>query len=360
MERLFAAAACSARTSGDPRWLSAVRLGSVGGARVIQVDAGDADATRAAVAEAALVLVGGGLVAVPTETVYGLAALACDADAVARIFSVKGRPADNPLIVHVGSAAAAAGLAADWTPLAARLAQRWWPGSLTLVVEAAPGLAPGVTAGLTTVAVRVPGHAVARALAARGPFAAPSANSSGRPSPTTAAHVMADLGTGVDLVLDAGPCRLGVESTVVDARGDDPVVLRPGPIGAAALGLACVSAPPADPAAGSPGLRHRHYAPSCEVVVAAAGDGAAVAARLAAVGRHTGLVAPSPAPPGVVGLARVRDAEHLAAALYAALRAGDEAGLDVLVVEAVAEVGIGVAVMDRLRRAAAGSAAPPT
>ena len=325
------------------------------------VDVNGDPSSSGAVVEAADVLARGGLVVVPTETVYGLAALADDVGATEHVFAVKGRPSDNPLIVHVGDEEAAAHLSSAWTPLAARLAADWWPGPLTIVVDAAGGLAPAVTAGLTTVALRLPNHPVARGLALRaGPFAAPSANTSGRPSPTTAAHVVADLGDAVDLVLDAGPCRVGVESTVVDARGAAPVVLRPGPVSAADLGLAGPRAAQVGSNAGSPGLRHRHYAPSCQIVVAEVGRGAAQAARLAASGRRTGLLAPSSAPDDVLQLARPVDVQALAGVLYAALRAADDARLDVLVVEAVAEVGIGTAIMDRLRRAAAATTALPT
>ncbi len=210
--------------------------------------------------------------------------------------------------------------------------------------------------GLGTVGVRVPAHAVARALAVE-PVAAPSANTSGRPSPTTAADVLADLGGRIDLVLDGGPCRLGVESTVVDARGRVPVVLRDGAVTreqlAAALGLdALPAAPDRVELGGSPGTRHPHYRPDCAVVLAAAGSGPAEAARQAAAGARVGLVAPVTPPEGVVGIGQPVDSAQLARELYRWLRAAEAAGIEVLVVEGVAEEGIGRAVMDRLRRAA--------
>lgn len=314
------------------------------------------------VAEAAAVLREGGLVGLPTETVYGLAAHARSAEAVRRVFAAKCRPADNPLIVHVDGSDALPRVAAAVTPLAASLAERWWPGPLTLVVDAANDLPSITTGGLDSVGVRVPAHAVALAvLRATGlPLAAPSANRSGRPSPTTAAHVVADLGSAVDLVLDAGPCRVGVESTVVDARGLVPVVLRPGAVSANQLGLAV--APAAAPGGAdrtvdpgvSPGTRYRHYAPRCRVAVAPIGRGAAMATALSSAGERVGLLAPAAAPDGVLGLGRPRDAEALARRLFAALRAGEAAGVDVVVVEAVEEHGLGVAIMDRLRRAASG------
>ena len=345
-----------------------------------------------ALAPAADVLRTGGLVAFPTETVYGLGANALDPRAVARIFAAKGRPADNPVIIHTPDAETAWRVTTGPTPLAVRLAERFWPGPLTLVLDAAPGLPRAATAGLSSVAVRVPDHEVAQALlrAAGVPVAAPSANRSGRPSPTTAAHVLSDLGDAVDVLVDGGPCRVGVESTVVDARGDVPVVLREGGItreqllevagsgagevsGAGATGRAAGATGRAGGATGraagdaalpdlaaSPGTRPPPYAPACRVVVAGPGLGTRVAAEvateLAAVaGRRVGLVATDAAPLGVVEVARFTDAADLAARLYLALRDAELAGVTDLVVEGVPESGIGRAVMDRLRRAAEGS-----
>ena len=316
----------------------------------------------------------GGLVAFPTETVYGLGADAWNAEAVARIFTVKRRPADNPLIVHVADQNGLAAVAARVPPLARRLAARFWPGPLTLVVDAAPEVPAVTTGGLATVAVRMPDHPVALALldAAGVPIAAPSANRSGRPSPTTAAHVLADLGGDVDVVLDGGSCPVGVESTVVDARGDRPLILREGavtreqlkmydppsvPDASGAPGMpAHVGGSDGAGAATSPGTRHRHYAPACEVVVAPPGLGAARASALAAGGARVGLIAPVTAPEGVLQVARFDDAAELGRLLYAGLRAAEEAGVDVVVVEAVERSGIGRAVMDRIERAAAATA----
>ncbi|MPY72565.1 MAG: threonylcarbamoyl-AMP synthase, partial [Alphaproteobacteria bacterium] len=184
------------------------------------------------------------------------------------------RPADNPLIVHVHGLEGLHRVARRVPPLADELATRWWPGPLSLVVEAAEDLPSVTRGGLTTVAVRMPAHPVALAVlkAADLPLAAPSANRSGRPSPTTAAHVVDDLGGRVDLVLDAGRCRVGVESTVVDARGDRPVVLRAGAITAEDLKLVAEQAP-ASANGASPGTRYRHYAPACRVEIAAPGEG---------------------------------------------------------------------------------------
>ncbi len=227
--------------------------------------------TDAALGEAARILRSGGLVAFPTETVYGLGANALDAEAVARIFAAKGRPADNPVIVHVESMAAARRLARGWPEVATRLAEAHWPGPLTLVVERADGIPDVVTAGGSTVGLRVPDHPVALALLRRAgcPIAAPSANRSESISPTTAHHVAESLGPWVEdlLVLDGGPCQVGIESTVVDVTGDAPIVLRPGMLRLdRALGLAHAGETAAPPRGGaiarSPGQRARHYAPS--------------------------------------------------------------------------------------------------
>jgi L-threonylcarbamoyladenylate synthase len=331
--------------------------------RVVHVDRERVE--EAHLREAAERLRSGGLVAFPTETVYGLGANALDPVAVARIFEVKDRPADNPLIVHAPDASTAWQVTSGPTRLAARLAERLWPGPLTLVLEAAEALPRAVTAGLPSVAVRVPDDPVALALLrlAEVPVAAPSANRSGRPSPTTAAHVLHDLGGAIDLVIDGGPCRVGVESTVVDARGDVPVVLREGAItreqlleaaGTGAAERAAAGPAQADLAA-SPGTRHRHYAPTCRIVVAPVGEAVPVAARLAAEpALRVGIVARDPAPAGVTPIARYTHAADLATRLYRAMRDAETAGVTDLVVEAVPDAGIGRAVMDRLRRAAEG------
>ncbi|AMW06054.1 L-threonylcarbamoyladenylate synthase [Gemmatimonas phototrophica] len=239
------------------------------------------------IAAAAEQLRAGALVAFPTETVYGLGANALDAEAVARIYAAKGRPAWNPVIAHVPSVAAAKALARHWPATAQRLADAFWPGPLTLVVPKAPHV-PGIaTAGLDAVAVRMPNHPVALALleAAARPIAAPSANRFTQISPTTAAHVERSLGDRVPLILDGGPCAVGIESTVVDCTGEDVVILRPGMLGresleAALEGLGVVvkhatrravshqlgdDAAPLGGAPRSPGMVDRHYAPRAEV-----------------------------------------------------------------------------------------------
>jgi L-threonylcarbamoyladenylate synthase len=322
-------------------------------ARVLPVDPERPD--PAAIAEAGALLRAGGLVAFPTETVYGLGADAFDRDAVARVFAAKRRPPDNPLICHVVDAGGLDDLADDFflPGVALDLAREWWPGPLTLVVRSRIEVPTITTGGLDSVAVRVPAHPVALALldAAGTPVAAPSANRSGRPSPTSAAHVVEDLGDDVDLVLDAGDTQYGLESTVVDVRGPRPVILRAGALPAEELGLAPRTAG-ADLAA-SPGTRYRHYAPDCQVEIAPIGEGPDLAAKLAAQGDRVGLIAPGHAPAGVVELARPGGPRGLAKVLFAALRRAEAQRLDVVVVEAVEDRGLGAAVMDRLRRAAA-------
>lgn len=304
---------------------------------------------------AARILREGGLVAFPTETVYGLGARAYDAAAARRVFKAKGRPSDNPLIVHVADEAMAADVVRRVTPLAQRLMDAFWPGPLTLILEKSRRVPDAVTAGGRTVAVRCPGHKDARALirALGEPVAAPSANRSGRPSPTTAAHVLRDLRGRVALILDGGPCRKGLESAIVDARGKRPVVLRHGTLtdleiaraAGVPLGKAGRSAPVA------PGTRHRHYAPACKVVLVSP----AFVRRGALAGPGAGLLHRSPRLAGKPAFTRrVRGGPAAyAAALFAGLRAAEAKGVRTLYVETLADRGVGRAVMDRLRRAAA-------
>ncbi|MDF1501573.1 L-threonylcarbamoyladenylate synthase, partial [Roseisolibacter sp. H3M3-2] len=239
----------------------------------------------AVLAEAAAVLRAGGLVAFPTETVYGLGAHALDADAVRRIFAAKGRPSYNPLIAHAADADGARALAAAWPDAAERLAAAFWPGPLTLVLPKRPHVPDALTAGLPAVAVRVPAHPVALALlrAAALPVAAPSANRFTELSPTTAAHVAKALGDRVDLIVDGGPAGVGIESTVVDLTGARPALLRPGPLGAEAIGAVLGETPTpgavpdrVDAPRAAPGMVERHYAPRAEVwpVEAGAREGA--------------------------------------------------------------------------------------
>lgn len=341
-------------------------------ARLVEVDPRSPDA--GIIREAAHLLASGGLVAFPTETVYGLGADALNPRAVERIFHAKGRPADNPLIVHVADAGALTRLVAGVPLVAQTLIARCWPGPLTLVLPASRGVPEVTRGGLPTVAVRMPAHPVALALirTAGCPVAAPSANRSGRPSPTTAHHVLADLGDAVDLVLDAGPTPVGVESTVLDLTGRTPVVLRPGGVTVETLqgilGAVAVAPPGAETLlARSPGTRYRHYAPRARVVVVEAPPARVGEEMVAAVrrlwdqGLRVGVMVTADAaqamPPGaVVRVMGARgDPETIAASLFAQLRELDDAGLDAIVVEGIPEQGVGRAVMDRLRRAAGGA-----
>lgn len=318
----------------------------------------------AAIARAAAVLQAGGLVAFPTETVYGLGADALDAAAVRRIFAAKGRPTDNPLIVHVAEASQARALART-VPAAAERLMSLWPGPLTLVLPRADHVPAVTTAGQPTVAVRIPAHPAALALlrACGRPIAAPSANRSGRPSPTTAAHVLADLGGVIEVILDGGPCAVGIESTVVDVTGPVPLVLRVGGLSVEALRAAVgpvdvlgeassssLEKNREEALARSPGLRHRHYAPRARVVVVAPGEAAALA------GEGDAVMSQRPRPAGHRAIWRVMPEalEGYARELFGALRELDSQGVATIVVEAVPDEGLGRAILDRLRRASAG------
>lgn len=316
------------------------------------------DVRRAAaegVAAAAAALARGELVAMPTETVYGLAADAGNATAVGRIFLAKGRPRFNPLIVHLPSLGAAREIAA-FSPDATRLADAFWPGPLTVVLPKrvdAP-IADLATAGLDTVAIRVPAHPVAQALlaACRLPLAAPSANRSGHVSPTTAAHVAEDLGEAVSVILDAGPTRIGLESTIVGLVGGEPSLLRAGGLARseieAVLGRKLV-VPLVDPAAPvAPGMLASHYAPAAKLRLEATGVRAGEA--LLAFGPRL----PSGAERAVatVNLSPSGDTSEAAARFFAGLRELDRKA-KVIAVAPIPEEGLGEAINDRLRRAAA-------
>src|SRR6266511_1173404 len=241
----------------------------------------DADAVR----RAAEVIRAGGLVAFPTETVYGLGADALSAAAVTRIFEAKERPRGNPLIVHLADLSALEEVVARVPARVEDMARRFWPGPLTLVLPRAPAVPLVTTGGLETVAVRVPAHPVAQALlhAASRPIAAPSANRSGRPSPTRAEHVREDLDGRIEIILDGGPTPVGVESTVLDMTSEPPTLLRPGGVTLEeltdCLGEVGVLGSDDEEAAGrSPGLRYRHYAPRAQVIIVEAGTGERVVA----------------------------------------------------------------------------------
>jgi L-threonylcarbamoyladenylate synthase len=296
------------------------------------------------IARAAAELNAGGIVAVPTETVYGLAARAADGLAVARIYAAKGRPRFNPLIVHVADAAAAARLVAV-APLAAALMAKFWPGPLTLVLprRADAAVAALVTAGLDTLAVRCPAHPVMQALiAATGPLAAPSANASGRISATTAAHVAASLGDRVALILDGGATTAGLESTIVAVADAGWRLLRPGAVPVEAI--AAVAGAPAgarQETIVAPGMLASHYAPAqplrCDAVTARPDE------------FHIGFGAVA----GDASLSASGDLAEAASRLFALLHVAQASGRAGIAVAPVPETGLGLAINDRLRRAAA-------
>jgi L-threonylcarbamoyladenylate synthase len=328
---------------------------------------GEAEARRAtdaaleAVEEAARVIRRGGLVAFPTETVYGLGADAFNEAAVRRVYAAKGRPSDNPMIVHLARASDIGLLAAALTPDIVRLIEGFWPGPLTLVVRKKASVPDAVTGGLASVAVRMPDDPVALALIRRAgtPIAAPSANLSGRPSPTTAEHVLRDLDGRVDAILAGNPCRIGIESTVLDLTEAAPVILRPGFVtadGIAALLGKPVEADPSLLARGgdapeapkAPGMKYKHYAPEAEMLVLE-GRRERVKSEMERLkllnerlGRRVGTL-----------LFEEEAFPEAAHNLFAELRALDDAGVDLIIAGALsAEDGLGFAVMNRMMKAA--------
>jgi L-threonylcarbamoyladenylate synthase len=309
---------------------------------------------------AAAVLRAGGLVAIPTETVYGLAANAEDPAAVARIFRAKGRPPSHPLIVHVGGAELLDAWAAEVPAEARVLAERCWPGPLTLVLRRSARVPLEVTGGLETVALRVPAHPVALELLAAfgGGVAAPSANRFGSVSPTTAEHVRAELGDAVDFVLDGGPCTVGVESTIVDLTGDTPAVLRPGGVTREELEevLGRPLPVPASSTIRVPGQHPSHYAPRARVVLAEPGEIVAEAEQATHQGHRVGVFLPpeladEPVKAHAVVAVPTSAAEY-ARSLYGFLRELDQRGCDLIIASLPAPDGLGLAIANRLRRAA--------
>jgi L-threonylcarbamoyladenylate synthase len=330
--------------------------------RVLKVNPTEPE--REVIAEAAAVIRSGGLVAFPTETVYGLGADALNEAAVRRIFEVKGRPPDNPIIVHVADRDSVYLLASEVPRAAEELISRFWPGPLTLVLKRTE-LVPAVTCGgLETVAVRMPAHQVALELIREAgvPIAAPSANVSGSPS----------LGGKIEMVLDGGPAEIGVESTVIDMTVDPPELLRPGGLPLEEIegvighvripepirGLAAFTDKPR-----SPGMKYRHYAPRCRLILVE-GDPASVRRKVAelvtvlrAQKKRVGVLALDGADyPGaeVVDLGPRSDLRRVAKSLFTAIRDLDERGVDVIVAEGVEERGLGLAIMNRLRKASGG------
>lgn len=320
------------------------------------------------IAFAAACLQRGELVGIPTETVYGLAADATNEEAVARIFEAKGRPQDNPLIVHIAELEEIDPLVTAVPPAARRLAEAFWPGPLTIILPRSSRIPAGVCAGLDTVAIRMPSHPVARAIikAAGRPLAAPSANLSGSPSPTTAAHVMADMAGRIPAVVDGGQSQVGVESTVIALQGERVRLLRPGGITPAML-QTVVPAVEIDPAvtkpleegaqAASPGMKYKHYSPQARVVLvkASPADFAAFVNEQATTdglialcfdGEEKALTVP------YLTYGRREDAADQARRLFDALRQLDERGASIVYAACPAAEGVGLAVYNRILRAA--------
>ncbi len=332
-----------------------------------------ANPEKEAIQEAGRIIREGGLVAFPTETVYGLGTNALNSKAVAEVFKAKGRPADNPLIIHISDINQVYDLTDEITVQTQRVMDAFWPGPLTVVLPKKQNIPPEVTAGLNTVAVRMPDHPVALELikSAGVPVAAPSANSSGKPSPTTARHVLNDLEGKVDLIVDGGACRVGVESTVLDMTSEPPVILRPGGITREDLEsvLGHVEIDPA--AAGnnitgkpkSPGMKYKHYAPKAEVIVVTGGDYTKIFTKVTelllkyrALGKKVGVLAANETAKAYVaeevfpvgsraGLATV------AQNLFYGLRFLDDQKVDLIIAEGYPESGIGTAIMNRLKKA---------
>ncbi len=333
-------------------------------------DSAPPPSTDEALDRAVVLIRSGGLVAIPTETVYGLATDALDSESVDRIFRAKGRPATNPLIVHVADQAMARSLASAWPAVAEAITSHFWPGPVTVVVPKHRDVPDIVTAGGPTVALRCPAHRLTRRLIERSgyPLAAPSANRSESLSPTRAAHVLESLGDRVDLILDGGPCPHGIESTVVDCTTSPPRILRPGPIGRAALeavigGPIAVGPTETTPATTeptrTPGSLARHYAPRTPLELAA--DAPPRIANLLREGNRIGWLALRPTDPAVRALAASHDLvvvpmpdepAAFAAAIYATLHALDQRDLDRIICDVPPATEPWHAVHDRLTRAA--------
>lgn len=323
---------------------------------------------QAALAEIGTLLRAGGLAGIPTETVYGLAANALDGPAVAKIFHAKGRPQDNPLIVHIAAFSQIYPLVSEVPLQAAALARAYWPGPMTMILPKSPAIPDEVSAGLDTVAVRIPAHPLARAIirAAGVPLAAPSANLSGSPSPTTARHVLDDMDGRIDAVVDGGPCAVGVESTVVTLAAERPRLLRPGGItpeqlravlGEVAVDRAVEEQLAAGEKASSPGMKYKHYAPKAHVVIlrgpfsryseyvnAHAGDGVAA---LCYEGEESALHVRA------LPCGKQDDPSSQAQHLFDTLRSLDTMGVHTAYARCPEKNGVGLAVYNRLLRAAA-------
>lgn len=330
--------------------------------RVIKVKRSKPESSK--IEMAAEVIRKGGLVAFPTETVYGLGADALNPKAVKKVFEVKGRPADDPVIVHIADKKELRKLAEEIPEEAERLMERFWPGPLTIIFKKTKRVPKVTTGGLETVAVRMPDNPIALSLIKKSgkPIAAPSANLFGKPSPTSAKHVMKDLGERVDLILDGGSTRIGVESTVIDTTSSPPVLLRPGGVTLEEL-REVVGEVLLHPAvkgervgvAKAPGMKYRHYAPKAKLIVVQ-GEKEMVRRKVKQLAREfkkPGFITTDPAA-GYGGEVVFigREPKKIARKLFKVFRELDEKGVDAIFAESISERGLGLAVMNRLRKAA--------
>ncbi len=341
---------------------------------IIEKLSGNKTLDDAILQRAAEIIRTGGLVAFPTETVYGLGGDAFDEQAASKIYSAKGRPSDNPLIVHIAHAQDMAELCDEVPDAAYRLAQIFWPGPLTIIIPKNNRVPSAVTGGLNTVAVRLPSHAAARRfIELSGTYiAAPSANLSGRPSPTRAAHVIEDLSGRVDMIIDGGNIEIGLESTIVDLTGDVPVILRPGfitlemlqeAVGQVEVDGAIMTGVSKDVKPKAPGMKYRHYAPKAELIIIE-GEPLPVSEKLHLLadehicqGQKVGVMVSEEmcgdfGSAKVICLGSMNDGNEIAKNLFDALRQFDEMQVDIIFAQAFSQDGIGQAVMNRLLKAA--------
>ncbi|HHU69830.1 MAG TPA: threonylcarbamoyl-AMP synthase [Thermoanaerobacterales bacterium] len=340
----------------------------INGTKVITVDANEPETEK--VREAAKYIREGDVVAFPTETVYGLGADALSPDAVKKIFIAKGRPQDNPLIVHIAIKDEIERIANGITSDVEALMERFWPGPLTLILEKKDLIPNEITAGLNTVGIRMPSHPVAQKLILESgvPIAAPSANISGRPSPTTALHVIKDLAGKIPIILDGGPTEVGLESTVLDMTSESPVILRPGGVTYEQLcsvlkrveidsGLLSDGFVPK-----SPGMKYTHYSPKAEVILVIGSTEKVketvrrIAGKETNLGRRVGIMATSETMNAysigdILDIGSREDPSTIAANLFSALREFDNRGVDLIIAEGIEEKGIGLAVMNRIKKA---------
>ena len=343
--------------------------------KMIKVNGNDISEKSAWAGEAAGIIKAGGLVAFPTETVYGLGANGLDEEAAKKIYAAKGRPSDNPLILHISEFSEIENIVKYIPDMAKKLADTFWPGPMTMVFPKADIVPYGTTGGLDTVAVRCPSHPVARALikASGVPIAAPSANSSGRPSPTLASHVKEDMDGKIEMIIDGGACDVGLESTIVDVTGEVPMILRPGFITKAMLEevvgkveidpVIVATKPDPNLKPKAPGMKYRHYAPKADMTIFE-GDADAVVARinmetekLHAEGKKVGIMCTEETKDLYSGdvifsVGRRSSEAEVAHNLFNILREFDESGVDFIFAESFEDESLGMAIMNRLIKAA--------